>query len=109
MRRGVGSADRRAGREAQGSLAGLHDQSGQGEVRRLRFYANAGAVDEATGRQFYALIREAEARSYEICERCGRPGRLSRRGTYGWYKTLCSTCAGKFSMEPVNSGDDEVG
>lgn len=99
--------------ELEAKLGGLSPDYTISQVKEkfggLRFYANAGGVDEATSTQFYALIREAEARSYEICERCGRPGRLSRRGTYGWFKTVCSTCAGEFSMEPVDSGDDEVG
>ncbi|MGQ0467085.1 MAG: hypothetical protein ACT4QG_17430 [Sporichthyaceae bacterium] len=73
----------------------------------LRYYADAGDVDEATDKQFRGLIREAEARSYGVCERCGAPGRLSRRGTYGWVKTLCSTCAWTFGMQPVGSGDGE--
>lgn len=70
----------------------------------LRYYASPGDVDEETSEQFYGLIREAEARSYEICERCGQPGRFSRRGKAGWYKTLCTACSGELNFEPV--GDD---
>lgn len=72
----------------------------------LRYYASAGDVDAETSKQFYDLIREAEAKSYEICECCGQPGRLTRRGGRGWYKTLCSACSGKLSFEPV--GDREL-
>lgn len=46
----------------------------------LRFYVD-GASDE-----LYELIRAAEARSFETCEVCGKPGER-RRG--GWIKTLC--------------------
>lgn len=46
----------------------------------LRFYIN-GAPDEV-----HKLIREAENRSYEICEVCGELGELRQ---VGWYKTLC--------------------
>ena len=46
----------------------------------LRFYIN-GAPEEV-----WALIREAEEKSYEVCEECGEPGEL--RPT-GWYSTLC--------------------
>lgn len=70
----------------------------------LRYYANPGDVDEETSRQFYDLIRDAETKSYEICESCGQPGGLSRRGEHGWYKTLCSTCSSKLNFEPVGDG-----
>ena len=46
----------------------------------LRFYIN-GAPEEV-----WALIREAEEKSYEICEECGEPGELRQTG---WYRTLC--------------------
>jgi len=46
----------------------------------LRFYINS-APDEVR-----ALIREAENKSYEICEVCGEPGEM-RHG--GWIVTLC--------------------
>ncbi|GAA2125104.1 hypothetical protein [Nocardioides bigeumensis] len=75
------------------------------EFGGLRYYASPGDVDEETSEQFYGLIREAEAKSYEICERCGQPGRLSRRGKAGWYKTLCTACSGELNFEPVR--DDE--
>lgn len=71
----------------------------------LRYYAKPGDVDEETSRQFYDLIREAEAKSYEICECCGQPGGLARRGGRGWYKTLCSSCSGKRGFEPVRDDD----
>lgn len=72
----------------------------------LRYYASAGDVGAETAKQFYDLIREAEAQSYEICECCGQPGRLTRRGGRGWYKTLCPACSGKLNFEPV--GDSEL-
>ena len=46
----------------------------------LRFYIN-GAPDGV-----HKLIREAENKSYEICEVCGEPGEM-RKG--GWIVTLC--------------------
>ena len=67
----------------------------------LRYYANAGDVDEETSKRFYDLIHEAENKSFEICECCGQPGQLSRRGKHGWYKTLCSRCAERMNFEPV--------
>ena len=46
----------------------------------LRFYIN-GAPDGV-----HKLIREAENKSYEICEVCGEPGEM-RKGS--WIVTLC--------------------
>ncbi len=63
-------------------------------------------VDAETSNQFYDLIREAEAKSYELCECCGQPARLTRRGGRGWFMTLCSACSGKLKFEPV--GDSEL-
>jgi len=51
----------------------------------LRFYVhNAG--DEIHG-----MISMAEQMSFKICEKCGKPGSLHKRG--GWLKTLCTKCA----------------
>lgn len=49
----------------------------------LRFYVS-GATDADE-----ALIKVAEERSSNICERCGKPGRLRK---YNWWKTLCEDC-----------------
>lgn len=46
----------------------------------LRFYINSGS-DE-----MYKLISEAENKSYETCEVCGKPGKQT---TGGWISTLC--------------------
>lgn len=46
----------------------------------LRYYV--GAVS-AAGR---SLIREAENKSFFICQECGQPGKLRR---HGWAATLC--------------------
>jgi len=35
------------------------------------------------------LVDEAENRSYEICELCGKSGRPN---SYGWIRTLCEEC-----------------
>lgn len=51
----------------------------------LRFYTGP-ATDE-----IFKLIHEAEKKSYEICERCGKKGKLHQR--LGWLKTLCPDCA----------------
>ncbi len=49
----------------------------------LRFYINS-APDEVRN-----LIREAEEKSYEICEVTGDPGKL--RTDIGWHRTLCDS------------------
>lgn len=43
--------------------------------------------------QVEALVKDAERRSAEICERCSGRGRL--REQRSWLKTLCDTCAGE--------------
>lgn len=52
----------------------------------LRFYAHGG------NDKIQNLIDEAERKSAEICEACGKPGK-TRGG--GWITTLCDECAKK--------------
>jgi len=49
----------------------------------LRFYVTT-ATDE-----IYNIIDAAEAESFTICEKCGKPGAV-RDG--GWIETLCENC-----------------
>lgn len=49
----------------------------------LRWYWTS-AVDE-----IYDIVREAESKSFETCEECGKPGQ-TRPG--GWIQTLCDDC-----------------
>lgn len=60
----------------------------------LRFYMTSG-TDEMC-----QLINEAENKSAEICETCGKPGKL--RGG-GWITCLCDECAG-----PDNPAREEL-
>ena len=46
----------------------------------LRYYTNF--YTESIGK----LIRDAEEKSYKICEVCGKPGKLRK---VSWYRTLC--------------------
>lgn len=72
----------------------------------LRYYAFPGEVNEPTATAFYDLIREAEAKSFEVCERCGQPGKLSRRGKQGgWYKTFCPACPESMNFQQLDDGD----
>lgn len=47
----------------------------------LRFYTNWGTD------AVYDLIDEAEDKSFEVCEMCGKEGKLRSNGM--WMKTLC--------------------
>jgi len=49
----------------------------------LRFYIGAGTAE------LHDLIEDVEARSYTVCESCGKPGK-PREG--GWILTLCDEC-----------------
>ena len=47
----------------------------------LRFYT------DSCNEEGHKLIREYQAKSYTICEVCGKPGKL--REDIGWIRTLC--------------------
>lgn len=53
----------------------------------LRYYIDAKS--ETFLEKVSNLVTEAEAKSFTICERCGRPGKLRYDS---WVKTLCDTC-----------------
>lgn len=53
----------------------------------LRFYV--GNIPTAKANEAYALIDDAEGKSFEICELCGKPGTLHDDG---WMMTRCNTC-----------------
>lgn len=53
----------------------------------LRFYVDG--VPPEVKDQVFDLIREAEASSFETCEKCGKPGSMTDTG---WIKTLCQEC-----------------
>ena len=39
--------------------------------------------------EFHELLNDLEARSFKVCEYCGKPGSVR---TDGWLKTLCDAC-----------------
>lgn len=51
------------------------------KVGELRFY-----VEFPISEQGKELILEAEAKSLEVCQACGKPGKLVK---HGWWATLC--------------------
>jgi hypothetical protein len=56
----------------------------------LRFYIDIGAVPGnflSIAHIVFDITEIAEVFSYMTCEICGKPGELSRTGS--WYKTLC--------------------
>lgn len=71
----------------------------------LRFYAQRSEkrpFDRPfTEDPFFLLIQEAESKSEQICEDCGKPGQL-RRG--GWLRTLCDEhAAGRETIPPLTA------
>lgn len=56
----------------------------------LLSFSMSSATDE-----MYRLTDEAEDKSGEICENCGKPGKTNK---YGWISTLCDECRG-FNLE----------
>jgi hypothetical protein len=51
-----------------------------------------GSFHESLNDKVYALVREAEEKSFKICETCGQPGE-KRSG--GWLKVRCDSCQEK--------------
>ena len=51
----------------------------------LRFYTSGA---DST---LYSLIEQAENKSLETCELCGKPGKI--RSKHHWLATLCDNCA----------------
>lgn len=66
----------------------------------LRFYLN-GPLDEAV----WAQIREADEKSFQVCESCGQPGEL--RGQ-GWVHTACDPCEAKLKASRGNRVWDDA-
>jgi hypothetical protein len=56
----------------------------------LRFYWDPTSVDADARERVDALVQAAEARSAEVCEECGDPGGIVKRG---WWRTFCPSCA----------------
>lgn len=56
----------------------------------LRFYVDFDpGVDEEKVRAAECFIEKAEAKSYAICEICGKPGKPNNSG---WIQTRCLSC-----------------
>lgn len=53
----------------------------------LRFYASGYPEDEEKTKKIWALINEAEAESYKICEECGSRDNVTVEGS--WIRALC--------------------
>lgn len=60
----------------------------------LRYYVSLNTEDVGAQKQAWALIADAEAESFRICEQCGAPGTTGpvRTTGFGWVFTLCDTC-----------------
>lgn len=59
-------------------------------VLRFYFYGGDNNINN--------LIDEAENKSAEICEMCGKEGKLCIKNNY-WYKTLCENCKIKLKYD----------
>lgn len=57
----------------------------------LRIYVNGG------NKEIWDYLRALEDRSLQICEVCGRPGRL--RDSRSWWRTLCEEHSGEGTEE----------
>ena len=66
--------------EAMEGIADIHVTQVKEKFGGLRFYINSGTA------KMFDAIDEAEGRSYETCETCGKPGEIRRSG---WLTVLC--------------------
>jgi hypothetical protein len=64
---------------------GVYRQTPEGQERIAEL--------ERRGELARGLVAAAERRSFITCELCGAPGRMHRRASHAYYKTLCSVCA----------------
>lgn len=55
----------------------------------LRFYVHNSTPE------LDKMISKAEAKSYEVCEKCGSRRNVGMLDAYGWYYTRCKKCAQK--------------
>lgn len=59
----------------------------------LRIYSRTSEISPELDRQLYAAKDLAEARSYYVCEYCGQPGCLRKRG--GYFTVACEDHAAR--------------
>ena len=80
--------------ELSGKIVKLNKDIEACEVKEkfggLRFYIDGG------NKKIWDLINKYEEKSFTICEKCGKSGRI--RGT-NWYITLCNKCNEKWKKK----------
>lgn len=77
------SIDERAKLELEGLNSRLEIVQVKEKFGGLRIYTSVGTEEQ------YKVIQEAERKSEETCENCGKEGTQTRGG---WVKTLCPEC-----------------
>ena len=71
----------------------------------LRYYFRVPeGTDENTRRAAYVFEEEAEAKSFTICEVCGKPGTCTTTPGGFWLKTLCDLHRGE-DAERIAAGN----
>jgi hypothetical protein len=68
----------------------------------LRYYVDYN-VDREDITPVETLIRDAENKSYDMCEDCGAAGERCAPSKY-WMKTLCHICQDKYEMGDTPNG-----
>ncbi|MDW5312999.1 hypothetical protein [Rhizobium sp. PL01] len=90
------SAAHKALNDGKGTLHVLQVKEKMGALRIS--FRTAGLSQEAQ-RSIDEAYGLAEARSFHVCEQCGRRGRLCCNGM--WYGTLCAEHAAEADADPV--------
>ena len=62
----------------------------------LCFYYYTENMTKEEHNKVYEIVSEAEQRSWDICEICGKP---ATHTTKGWIKRLCNECYGKLDRK----------
>ncbi len=72
----------------------------------LRVYFRGDLVDDILVEEMWKLTTDAELKSFNICEDCGKPGML--RKDRPWFRTLCNKCSVLDITERENRRDKSM-
>jgi hypothetical protein len=69
----------------------------------LRYYVNYHGMSDDDIQQIEYIIRNAEMKTFAVCEDCGGNGEKVSPRRY-WMKTLCPDCQNKYDMGDTPNG-----
>ena len=98
--------------ELEAKISGLAPEYSILQVKEkfggLRFYSASGQEDKEVNEKIYALIGQAEAKSYKICQFCGKDALPEEENTFtSWYYTCCPDCLAYLNEHKRYAGIDD--